>query len=78
MKTSLNNMENKKTAQKESSALKKRSWKWTELFSIILTNEENSFAVSLKKLALKKSSNNEVFQHIKKLFDGALKEKEFK
>ena len=29
-------------------------------------------------MALKKSSNNEIFQHIKKILDGALKDKDFK
>ena len=39
-----------------------------------LSEEENSFAVSLQKLALKKSSNNGVFSYIKKIFDVALKD----
>ena len=34
--------------------------------------------MNLEKLALKKSSNNEVFSYIKKLFDKSLNEKEFK
>ena len=49
-----------------------------ELYAIILSSEENSFASALEKLALKKSSNNEIFQHIKKILDGALKDKDFK
>ena len=40
-------------------------------------DEEHCFALNLEKLALKKSSNNEVFSYIKKLFDKALNEKEF-
>ena len=59
-----------------------RNRKWTEeeleQFSIILSSEENCFALALEKLALKKSSNNEVFEHIKKYLDRALKEKEFR
>ena len=46
-----------------------RNRKWTEeeneLFAKILSSDENSFASSLERLALKKSSNNEVFSHIK-------------
>ena len=58
-----------------------RNRKWTEeeleQFSIILSSEENCFALALEKLALKKSSN-EVFVHIKRYLDRALKEKEFR
>ena len=43
-----------------------------------MSSEENSFAITLEKLALKKSSNNEVFEHVKKLFDAVLKEKHLK
>ena len=69
---------NKKCANQK----KSRSRKWTEeeleLDAIILSSEENSFASALEKLALKKSSNNEMFQHIKKILDCALKDKDFK
>ena len=54
---------------------KSLSRKWTEeeleLYAIILSSEK-------KFLALKKSSNNEIFQHIKKILDGALKDKDYK
>ena len=43
-----------------------------------MSSEENCFALALETLALKKSSNNEVFEHIKKYLDRALKEKEFR
>ena len=50
-----------------------KSRKWTEeeleLYAIILSSEENSFASALEKLVLKKSSNNEIFQHIKKILE---------
>lgn len=36
----------------------------TELFAEILADPDNGFAESLERLALKKSSNNEVFRHI--------------
>ena len=59
-----------------------RNRKWTEeeneLFAKILSSDENSFASSLERLALKKSSNNEVFSHIKRILDSELKKKEFK
>ena len=51
---------NKKCANQK----KSRSRKWTEeeleLYAIILSSEENSFASALEKLPLKKSSNNEI------------------
>ena len=45
---------------------------------MVLADEENSFATSLENLALKKSSNNEVFSCIKKLFDKEIRKPEFK
>ena len=43
--------------------------RWTkeeiEKFSEILTDPTNNYAASLEKLTLKKSSNNELFEHIK-------------
>ena len=44
----------------------------------VLVDGENAFAVSLKKLALKKSANNEVFSQIKIAFDRALSDPDFK
>ena len=38
----------------------------TEMFVEILADADNGFAQSLEKLALKKSSYNEVFEHIKR------------
>ena len=59
-----------------------RSRKWTEeeneLYAKILSSDENSFASSLERLALKNSSNNEVFLHIKRILDCEIKKKEFK
>ena len=40
-----------------------------ELFAEIPAEPENNFAISLEKLALKKSANNEVFEHIKDTFE---------
>ena len=57
------------------------SRQWTddemELFAEVLTDDEDNFAFSLEQLALKKSSNNEVFEHVKITFDKALKTPEF-
>ena len=44
----------------------------------ILEDPTNNYAASLKKLALKKSPNNELFQHIKNTFDEELNDREFK
>ena len=40
-----------------------RNWtpEETELFANVLADEENRFAASLERLALKKAANNEVF-----------------
>ena len=38
----------------------------------------NNYAAILEKLALKKSSNNELFEHIKNTFDEELNDREFK
>ena len=42
-----------------------------EEFVKVLADDENSFAVSLEKLALKKSANEKVFSQIKIAFDRA-------
>ena len=44
----------------------------------MLSDEENYFVLNLKKLALKNSSNNEVFTHIKTLSDLILQVKSFR
>ena len=52
--------------------------RWTkeevEKFAEILCEPSNNYAVALEKLALKNSSNNEVFECIKKSFDEALQD----
>ena len=52
--------------------IKSKSRKWTdeelETFVIILVDDENAFAQSLERLALKKESNNDMFEK-KKLCD---------
>ena len=63
-------------------AYKARSRNWTdnefEEFAKILADDENAFAISLDKLALEKSANNEVFSQIKIAFDRALRDPDFK
>ena len=51
-----------------------RRWTKEEVqkFGEILSEPSNNYAVALEKLALKNSSNNEVFECVKKSFDEAL------
>ena len=44
----------------------------------VLADDENALAVSLKKLALEKSANNEIFYQIKITFDRALRDTDFR
>ena len=57
-----------------------RCWRKEEIekSSEILADPTNNYVASLKKLALKKSSNNELFEHIKNTFDEELNDREFK
>ena len=66
----------KKGKRKES----QRCWRKEEIeqFSKILADPTNNYAASLEELSLKKSSNNELFEHIKNTFDEELNDREFK
>ena len=66
--------------KKRKDAKRSRKWNRDELqqFAIVLSDEEKSFALNLKKLPLSKSSNNEIFAHIKKLLDLLLQDKSFR
>ena len=44
----------------------------------VLADDENALAVSLKRLALEKSANNEIFYQIKIAFDRALRDTDFR
>ena len=57
-----------------------RRWRKEEIekSSEILADPTNNYAASLEKLALKKSSNNELLKHIKNTFDEELNDREFK
>ena len=58
-----------------------RDRNWTEnettLFAMILANDDDGFCYALETLALKKKTNNEVFEHIKSKFEARLSEEEF-
>ena len=58
-----------------------RAREWTQremgLFAMIMADEDNGFCRALEELALKKSTNNEIFHHIKLQFDAARKEEDF-
>ena len=47
------------------------------LFAMIMSDEDNGFCRALEELVLKKSTNNEIFHHIKWQFDAARKEEDF-
>ena len=49
----------------------------TSLFVDILADPENEFIRSLEMLALKKSSNNELFQNLKDIIDEELEKEDF-
>ena len=50
----------------------------TEAFAEVLADPENNFALSLEQLALKKSSNNEIYDLIRERFLSILETDEFK
>ena len=76
----MSRISNKMRNIKKKCATRARNWTISELelFAQVLADEENSFAISLEKLALKKSANMEVFGCLKKVFDVALKSDVFK
>ena len=59
---------------------KERVWTNTEMkyLALVLAEEKNQYAVRLETLALKKSSNNQVFEEISKDFEKLLLSDEFK
>ena len=65
-------------AGKEKESHVRRWTKEEEVKSVeVLADLINGFAFCLDRLALKKSSNDELYEHIKKNFDEALEKKEF-
>ena len=75
----------KKNKIKEESTKKykepKHARRWTDVeldaYADVLADPENSFAATLNKLALKKSSNNEVFEHIQKQLEAEMETEDF-
>ena len=61
---------------------KKNATRWAEneleLLAEVLADLENNFDVSLEWFAIKKSANNEVFQHITNTFEMEIDNKIFK
>ena len=68
--------ESKKKSKEPKSA---RCWTDVELdaYADVLADPENSFATTLEKLALKKSSNNEVFEYIQKELAAEMQAEDF-
>ena len=49
-----------------------------DTFADVLVDTKNNYAVALDKLPLKKSSNNEVFEHIRTTFLAAMGKEDFR
>ena len=68
-----------KTTTNKKEPKKSRRWAETELNTLagVLADPEDSFAMSLERLELKKSSNNEVFEYKQKEFISRMEEEDF-
>ena len=70
----------KKESEKKSKE-PKIAQRWTDAdldaYTDVLADLENSFAAALDKLALKSSSNNEVFEHIQKELAAEMEAEDF-
>ena len=70
-----------KEESKKKSKEPKNARRWTDVeldaYADVLADPENSFAAILDKLALKKSSNNEVFEHIQKELAAEMETEDF-
>ena len=55
---------------------RKNDRRWTNdekaLFAEVLVDDDNNFLVAIEKLALKCSFNDELFNHVKTVFDATL------
>ena len=73
-------MSQKNLSKKVAYKARSRNQTDTELEELakVLADDENALAVSLKKLALEKSANNEIFYQIKIAFDRALRDTDFR
>ena len=70
-----------KEESKKKSKEPKNVRRWTDVeldaYADVLADPENSFAATLDKLVLKKSSNNDVFEHIQKELAAEMETKDF-
>ena len=67
-------------AEKRKERARERVWTETELkyLAFVLADEADNFSFRLDTLALKKSSDNELFEEISKVFESSLSSQEFK
>ena len=67
---------------RQKSKTMKNATRWTkielELFSEVLADAVNNFAMFLEKIALRKSGNNEIFQYSKNTFEIEMDNEMFK
>ena len=66
-----------KEESKKKSKEPKNARRWTDVELDAYADAENSFAATLDKLALKKSSSNEVFEHIQKELAAEMETEDF-
>ena len=70
-----------KEGSKKKSKESKTAQRWTDVeldvYADVLADPENSFAATLDKFVLKKSSNNDVFEHIQKKFQVEMEREDF-
>ena len=70
-----------KEGSKKKSKESKTAQRWTDVeldvYADVLADPENSFAATLDKFVLKKSSNNDVFEHIQKKFQVEMERDDF-
>ena len=73
-------LSHKRPTKTDEKISKARRWtsEETELFAEVLSDPDNCYARSLQMLALKKSANNELFEHIQITFDCVLDEVTFR
>ena len=69
----------KESKKKQKEPKNARRWTDVELdaFADVLADPENSFGATLDKLELKKSSNNEVFEHVQKELTAEMETEDF-
>ena len=63
--------------KEKESHVRRQTKKESEKFAEVLVDPVNGFAFRLDRVALKKSSNNEVYEHMRKIFYEELTKKDF-